>query len=323
MAEDWLADVRKYAPHADEGVVAAIVRHCGIALQTRDASLVSFNDKVETDRVRESYLKKKLGLTDSDATLDAAITSVGHQVGANPTANRVTVYYLLTEKFHKLGLFGGTEVPAATVIPDRVVPPPRPEPVYTPPPPVETGGGLGWLKWLIGLLILLGLLFFGLRYCSHHPEPVPVTTDIATTEAAAPVAPVVIPTGAGVIAADQGGRPMLKIFFDTAHSEVTNDLTAAAANVTSYLDSHPGTKLAVSGYNDPTGNAAANAELSKHRAENVQTALEKLGVPADRIELVKPADTTPNGDTNAEARRVDVVVTDQAPEAAAAPTAAH
>src|SRR3546814_12740907 len=64
MAEDWLADVRKYVADADETVVSAIVKYLGIALRNRDSSLVSFSDKKETDRVRENFLKKKLGLTE-------------------------------------------------------------------------------------------------------------------------------------------------------------------------------------------------------------------------------------------------------------------
>ena len=47
MAEDWAADVRKYAPDADDKVISGIVRYCGIALQKRDSSLVSFSDKEE------------------------------------------------------------------------------------------------------------------------------------------------------------------------------------------------------------------------------------------------------------------------------------
>ena len=47
MAEDWYADVKKYVPGADTNVVAAIVRYCGIALQNRDSSLVSFSDPAE------------------------------------------------------------------------------------------------------------------------------------------------------------------------------------------------------------------------------------------------------------------------------------
>ena len=108
MAEDWSADVKKYGPNADDGVIAGIVRHCGIALQKVDSSLVSFSDKTETDRVRESFLKKKLGLTDSDSDSDDAIAGVGQRMKADRTKNRVTVYYLLAEYFGKLVLFSGS-----------------------------------------------------------------------------------------------------------------------------------------------------------------------------------------------------------------------
>lgn len=107
MAKDWASDVKKYAPNADDKAIAGIVRHCGIALQKVDSSLVSFSDKAETDRVREGFLKKKLALTDDDATLDKAIASVGEKMKEDRTKNRVTVYYLLADHFGKLGLFGG------------------------------------------------------------------------------------------------------------------------------------------------------------------------------------------------------------------------
>ncbi|MEI2764489.1 MAG: DUF2853 family protein [Dermatophilaceae bacterium] len=106
MATDWAADVKKHAPGASDAVIAGIVRHCGIALHKRDSSLVSFSDKAETDRVRNGFLKKKLALTDDDATLDAAIAEVGQRMKGDRTKNRVTVYYLLAERFGKLSLFG-------------------------------------------------------------------------------------------------------------------------------------------------------------------------------------------------------------------------
>jgi len=105
MAEDWAADVRKYAPNADAKHIAGIVRHCGIALHKRDSSLVSFTDKSETERVREKFLRKKLALTAPDADLDKAIAAVGEKMKADRTKNRVTVYYLLAEHFDKLALF--------------------------------------------------------------------------------------------------------------------------------------------------------------------------------------------------------------------------
>lgn len=105
MATDWAADVKKYKPDADPKAIAGIVRYCGIALQSRDASLVSLSDKGEVARVRENFLKKKLGLKQPDAELDAAIQAVGEQMKGARNKNRVTVYYLLADRFGKLSLF--------------------------------------------------------------------------------------------------------------------------------------------------------------------------------------------------------------------------
>ena len=104
MAE-WLADVKKHAADADDAAVEGIVRHCGIALRNADSSLVSFSDKAELARVRDSFLKKKIGLTDSDEVLDQAIAEVGQQLKGTNRKNRVTVYYLLAQRFGKLSLF--------------------------------------------------------------------------------------------------------------------------------------------------------------------------------------------------------------------------
>ncbi|GAB3587446.1 DUF2853 family protein [Calidifontibacter terrae] len=104
MATDWAADVKKYVPGADDEAIAGIVRHCGIALRSVDASLVSFSDKKETDRVKAGFLTKKLGVTDP-AEQDAAMDKVGATLKGVNRKHRVTVYYLLADHFGKLGLF--------------------------------------------------------------------------------------------------------------------------------------------------------------------------------------------------------------------------
>jgi outer membrane protein OmpA-like peptidoglycan-associated protein len=346
MAEDWLADVRKYVADADENVVKAIVRYCGIALQNRDSSLVAFSDSKETDRVRENYLKKKLGLTNSDAELDGAIAAVGDRMKEDRTKNRVTVYYLLAEHFGLLGIFGGSSASAAplaaaaglgaaamagtaatgAVEPVVAAPTPAPEPAPAAAAPAYAassyededtgGGGLGWLKWLLLAALLALLLFFLMRSCS--PEATAPADDGMTTEATGgeaadaaagdAAATAAVPEGAGVVAADVDGKPKLTVYFDSGKSDVTNDLAAAAAKVKAYIDANPTAKLAVSGYNDPTGNAAVNAEISKKRAQGVGKALEAVGIPATAIELVKPSDTTDTSGDNTAARRVEVTV---------------
>lgn len=326
MAEDWLADVRKYVADADEKVVGAIVKYLGIALRNRDSSLVSFSDKKETDRVRTNYLKKKLGLTQDNATLDAAIAAVGERMKADRTKNRVTVYYLLADHFGVLGTFGGaakaaagavaTAAAAATAAPVAASPASAPQTAFSAPKAkperLDAGMGWGWLWWVLGGIILAAFLAMTLRAVRNAPDaapaaPVAAPAAPATPEAAATPA-VAIPEGAGVIAGDRDGKPMLTVYFDTGKADVTNDLAAAAAGVKAHVAANPGAKLAVSGFNDPTGNAALNAELSKNRAQAVAKALADAGIPAGAIELVKPADTTIASGDNSAARRVEVTV---------------
>ncbi|MFN0264265.1 DUF2853 family protein [Tepidamorphus sp. 3E244] len=98
----YYEDVKNYAGSCDEAAVDKIVKHLGIALRNRDSALVSASDPKELERVRESWLKKKLGLS-GDAELDAAIQTVVGKMKGDRSKERVTVYYMLAEHFNKLG----------------------------------------------------------------------------------------------------------------------------------------------------------------------------------------------------------------------------
>lgn len=111
-------------------------------------------------------------------------------------------------------------------------------------------------------------------------------------------------------AGDANGRPMLRVFFGSGKSAVPEGFATHAAALKSWLDEHEGAKLAISGFNDPTGNAAANAELAKNRAENVRDALVAAGIAAERMSLEKPQDATDDDVSLAEARRVEVKVSE-------------
>lgn len=318
MAEDWASDVLIYAPNADPAVIAAIVRYCGIALRSRDASLVSFSDPVETGRVRDNFLKKKLALTDPDNVLDEAITAVGTKMAGDPTKNRVTVYYLLAEHFGKLGLFGGTtDLQGDAVVIDAGLPLAAAMPATV--APVVTAkhdgqrriaGDSAWGEYApMALLLLSGAGLFWWISTSKPAAPVAAPAPVETVAMApAPMAAPAVPEGQGLVSQEVDGKPLLQVYFDTAKTDVSPDIVPAAADVKAYLDAHPGSKLAVSGYNDPRGDAAMNAELSKQRAFAVRDALVANGIAVTLIELVKPADTTDAGTTMTEARRVDVRV---------------
>ncbi|MBL8564232.1 MAG: DUF2853 family protein [Hyphomicrobiaceae bacterium] len=106
MSTEHLADVQRYVPAANEKAVGGIVKHLGIALKSKDASMVSCSSKDELERVRESWLKKKLALADDDKALDAAIKEVCEKMKGDKNKHRVTFYYLLAEKFGKLAALG-------------------------------------------------------------------------------------------------------------------------------------------------------------------------------------------------------------------------
>ncbi len=92
---EYMDGVKKYAPNADEAVVKKIVGYLGIALRSRDASLVSCSDDSELERVRSGFAFKKLGLSEADAA--AGVQAVCEAMKADRQKNRVTFYYLLAE----------------------------------------------------------------------------------------------------------------------------------------------------------------------------------------------------------------------------------
>lgn len=186
-----------------------------------------------------------------------------------------------------------------------IAPPVAPAAAVAAPVEAAAAGGSGWLKWVLLGLALLGLAWYFFGRGKPEAPPTPVDTAVVET---APLEPAAVPAGSGVIAEDRAGRPVLVVFFEVGRSDVTNDLQSASADVKSYLNSHPDAKLSVSGYNDPTGDAAANAALSKTRAEQVKAALVAAGFAGDRIDLDKPVAATDTSDSYAAARRVEVAV---------------
>jgi len=99
---DYLADVQRYDSGADAGIVDKIVKHLGIALRSKDASLVSCSDQSELDRVREKWCMKKLGATD-EGRCNSVISSVCETMSGDRQKQRVTFYYLCAKEMGQLG----------------------------------------------------------------------------------------------------------------------------------------------------------------------------------------------------------------------------
>lgn len=85
----------------DEEKLIACTKACGPSIYNRDSETVSATSPSEMERVRNNYLIKKLGLSESDdleGIMDYAIEKIGK---SNRNKYRAIVYYLCSEKAGK------------------------------------------------------------------------------------------------------------------------------------------------------------------------------------------------------------------------------
>ena len=104
-------------------------------------------------------------------------------------------------------------------------------------------------------------------------------------------------------------QPAGAIHFESASAALPADAQQALTTVVEALKAAEGRRVLLAGYHDPTGNIDFNRDLAKRRALGVRDALIAQGIPAQRIILRKPEQTTGPGN-NAEARRVEILLID-------------
>jgi outer membrane protein OmpA-like peptidoglycan-associated protein len=174
---------------------------------------------------------------------------------------------------------------------------------YAAPPPPPAPKSSIW-RWLLPLLIVLGLLWMLSRCMGGRDE--------TTTMAPAPTptvepAPAPAPLPAPVAEPAPAALPLANVYFEVDQSELPVAREGSLESVIEYLKANPTAVATVSGFHDPTGDAAHNEELAKNRAMTVRDAMMAAGVPEAQIEMVKPIVTSGGGDL-AEARRVEVAI---------------
>lgn len=134
------------------------------------------------------------------------------------------------------------------------------------------------------------------------------STNMSSTGSGGAGINVTAPDGAGVLDDMHNGMPVLRVFFDTGKTEVDSAFAEKSKSLVEFMNANRDVTAVISGFNDPTGDAARNAELSKERAEAVKAALESAGLAPERAVLEKPAETTDTSASNAASRRVDVML---------------
>jgi len=171
----------------------------------------------------------------------------------------------------------------------------------------DTFDRAAYSRWSRGVAIALALVLIILWLLGRGPN---AGASCCAPSLAAPPAPVVAatptpaPASAPVLVTV---KPSATLFFDSGKTSPSGDATALVAPVASYLKDNASAKAVISGYNDPTGNAAKNAEIAKARAFAVRDALKAQGVDEARIDMRKPADANLGGNLD-QARRVELTV---------------
>ncbi|MBS3018374.1 Peptidoglycan-associated lipoprotein [Comamonas sp. PE63] len=159
---------------------------------------------------------------------------------------------------------------------------------------------LGFLFALIALVVstVVGTVVYK-RGISHAPK-----TEAAVSAPSATNVPVVVIEETARVIVENG---VVKFYFVSGKAEVAAGANEALSDVVKGMAE--GKRAVISGFHDATGSAEINAELAKQRAQAVQAALMALGVAEDKVELKKPEQTQADG-SNAEARRVEVILAD-------------
>lgn len=132
---------------------------------------------------------------------------------------------------------------------------------------------------------------------------------------AAPAAVVSVPaveteTTATAVSADDASvvveKGLVKFYFASGKAELASGALDALGEAIAAAKG--GKRLVLSGFHDATGDPTMNAELAKQRALSVRDALVGAGVAESSLELRKPEQMRDNTGSNAEARRVEVMI---------------
>lgn len=98
--------MKEIEPNFDEVLLEKITRSLGPSIYKKDSEVVSCTSQKEIERVRNNFLRMKLGLDMDDEVLDEAIKEVCEKMGrSNPNKYRAIFYYLLVKRFNKESLF--------------------------------------------------------------------------------------------------------------------------------------------------------------------------------------------------------------------------
>lgn len=102
----YAADMKdKLGVTPDMDLLTKVVIGCGPSIYNADAETIAGSDKDEIERVKTSYLMKKLGLPDGPDLMSAIQDVLTKYGSANRNKYRPVVYYMLCVHFGKQAVY--------------------------------------------------------------------------------------------------------------------------------------------------------------------------------------------------------------------------
>jgi hypothetical protein len=106
IIESMIAEAKKLNINITDDLISKVAVGLGPVLYKKDTATVACGQADELTTVKVNFLQKKLGLTNDDTELDAAIKEVCEELGkSNKSKYRVHFYALLAMKFNKESVY--------------------------------------------------------------------------------------------------------------------------------------------------------------------------------------------------------------------------
>lgn len=105
LIEKYAAQLTEAGVKVDRDLLTKVTVGLGPSIYNADSSIVASSDPNELATVKNNYLIKKLGLTDSpklDEAIDKAVETLGR---SNRNKYRASIYYLLCKEFKKESIY--------------------------------------------------------------------------------------------------------------------------------------------------------------------------------------------------------------------------
>ncbi|MAQ37501.1 hypothetical protein BMI91_15765 [Thioclava sediminum] len=106
LIEKYAEDLKsKCGMTPDMDLLTKVTIGCGPSIYNADSSTVAATDKAELETVKDNFLVKKLGLSDSPALMDAIDSVIETYGRSERNKYRAVIYYMLTKHFGKESVY--------------------------------------------------------------------------------------------------------------------------------------------------------------------------------------------------------------------------